>query len=166
MNCRKASSANKAAAAAVLLLAMHGAWAQDTSCRVLSTGGVTFDGYDTLSTAPLDSTGSVQVRCDRVGGPRRVTLTLALGPSAHSGTTSTRRMLGPTGDFLSYGLFRDVGRSAPWGVTPGVDAGTVTIDIPNRDYEFATFVIYGRVPGAQNVSTGVYSDRVQITLSP
>lgn len=139
-----------------------------TICRLQSGGSVDFGPYDTFAATPADTTASVQVRCDRDGGPQNVSMTLGLGAGANGTSVNNRRMLqaGGTGDYLSYGLFRDVGRSSPWGFTVGVDAVTQMIAVPNKDSAIATFTIYGRIPAMQNVSVGTYTDRIQVTLTP
>ena len=67
-------------------------------------------------------------------------------------------------DYLSYGLYRDVNRSATWGSTDNVDTVSQILEIPNRESRAADFTIYGRVPAGQDVSAGTYSDSVQITI--
>jgi spore coat protein U-like protein len=74
--------------------------------------------------------------------------------------------LGPAGGYMNYGLFRDVGRSAVWGFSPGVDTMGQTLSIPNRGSATATFNIYGRIPALQDVPVGSYTDSVTVTVSP
>lgn len=139
-----------------------------TICRFVTGGTAIFGPYDALSSVPTDTVTSFRVRCDRNGGPANVTLTLALSAGAHGSSVASRAMkqVGGSGDLLSYGLYRDTGRSAVWGFSPGVDAGQQTINIPNKGSNFATFTIYGRIPSLQNVSAGSYGDSIQVTLSP
>lgn len=158
---------NRAAAAACLLFAVQAAWGA-TTCRILGGGNVNFGPYDTLSSVPTDTAGVMQVRCNRVGGPRSVTLTVTLSTGTNGTAVNNRRMrqVGGTGDLLDYGLFRDVGRSSVWGFTPGVDAVSQVLVVPNFGSALATFTIYARIPALQNVSPGTYADSVQITLTP
>lgn len=150
-----------------VLLAAQSATA-DTTCRIVSGSSLVFGPYDTLSGAPTDSTATVQVRCDRVGGPQNVPVTLTLSTGSNGTGVNNRRMLqvGGLGDYLSYGLFQDVSRSSAWGFSPSVDAVTELIAVPNNGSAIGTFTIYGRIPAQQNVSPGSYADSVQITLTP
>jgi spore coat protein U-like protein len=167
MNCRRAFSVNKAAMAACLLLLAEGAMAA-TICRLQSGGSTDFGPYDTFVATPADTTATVQVRCERDAGPQNISITLGLSAGANGTSVTNRRMLqaGGAGDYLNYGLFRDVGRSSPWGFTAGVDAVTQIVSVPNKDSTIATFTIYGRIPARQNVSVGTYTDRIQVTLTP
>lgn len=137
-------------------------------CRLMMGGGVAFGSYDTMATAPTDTALNFQVRCDRDGGPQDLMLTVSLGTGMHSGAVSARRMLhgGGSGTYLAYGLFRDVSRSAYWGMTPSVDAVSQTLSVPNKGSATATFTIYARIPALQNVFSGSYTDSVQVTLTP
>lgn len=150
----------------LLLAAGHASAA--TVCRLVSGGGMAFGTYDVLSTAPNDTLLQVAVTCERNGGPQGVTLTLRLGPGANGSAATARRMAhtGGSGDFLNYGLYRDVARSATWGSTDGVDTVARALNVPNKSSASTTFTIYGRIPPQQDVSVGSYGDTVQITLTP
>ena len=163
----KGCSVNKAILVVLALLLPQTALAA-TVCRLMMGGGVAFGPYDTAATAPTDTALNFQVRCEREGGPENVTLTVSLGTGMHSGTVSARRMLhgGGSGTYLAYGLFRDVSRSAYWGMTPNVDAVSQTLAVPNKGSATATFTIYARIPALQNVFSGSYTDSVQVTLTP
>jgi spore coat protein U-like protein len=137
-----------------------------TTCSFVSGGGVAFGPYDTLSAAPTDSALDLRVSCSRSGGPQNVSVTVSLGIGSYGTSVSNRRMAGGGGDFLSYGLFRDVSRSGAWGFTPGIDTVSQTISVPNKGSATATFTVYGRIPSQQDVSQGGYSDTIQVTLSP
>jgi spore coat protein U-like protein len=60
---------------------------------------------------------------------------------------------------LAYGLFRDAARSGTFGT--GSDAATVSL----RAVADGRIVVYGRIPGRQEVAPGTYTDSVTITLS-
>lgn len=167
MNCAMAWSA-----ARVLLLtgaavaASPGLWAA-AACGITSSGGAAFGNYDVLSPVPTDTLALVRVRCESVDpGNPNISLTLAIGPGG-TGSVNGRRMRHAAGtDSLGYGLFRDTGRSAVWGYTPGVDTLTQTIKVQNNRTAEATFSVYGRIPPQQDVTPGSYSDMVQVTLTP
>lgn len=171
MNLRRGSSVNrlrdKLLLACGIFLAGQGALAA-TSCRIMTGGSVAFGAYETMAAAATDTAAQVQVRCERDGGPPNVTLTMAISAGMHGASANARRMLhtGAAGDYLGYGLFRDVSRSSIWGSSPGVDTMSQTLTVPNKGSATATFVIYGRIPPLQNVSAGSYADSVQVTVSP
>lgn len=156
------------AAILLCLLGIATGAAAQTSCRLGSAGSLAFGPYDVSSPAPNDTLANIVVTCDRVGGPRNVTVTMGLGPGSHGTSVNARQMrqAAGTGDALHYGLYRDVGRSAVWGLSSGVDAASRTLEIPNNDSISATFTIFARIPARQDVSAGLYGDSVQITLSP
>lgn len=146
---------------------LEAANAQTTSCRLNAGGSLVFAPYDGLSLAAGDSLTTVQVSCTRNGGPRTVDISLAIGAGS-SGSVSARRMVRTAApvDYLNYGLFRDVSRTAVWGITPGVDTVTSSLNIENGATAVTTFTIYGRLPAQQNVYAGDYSDSVVLTLTP
>jgi spore coat protein U-like protein len=169
MNWNGESSVNRALAAAIALLCACTARA-DITCQIVSSSGIAFGVYDTLSAVPTDTLTNIRVFCERNGGPQIVVMTMRLGPGANGTSASDRRMrqLGGGTDYLAYGLYRDVSRSAVWGSNESVDtvSQTVTIAVPNKGTQTATFTIYGRIPALQDVSAGSYADSVQITLTP
>lgn len=156
---------NRAAAFLCLVLAAQTGMAA-TTCRFVSGAGVAFGPYDTLSGAAVDTTLNLSVSCTRNGGPQNVTLTVSLGLGRNGTSVSARRMAGGSGDLLSYGLFRDVSRSSPWGFTPGIDTVSQTLSVPNNGSASTTFNVFGRIPALQDVSAGSYGDLVQVTVTP
>ena len=149
------------------LLAASQACMAATTCRFVTGGGVAFPPYDTLSASPADTALNLVVSCSRSGGPQNVSVTVSLGIGTNGTSVSNRRMFsGATGDYLGYGLFSDVSRSSAWGFSPGIDAVSQTLAVPNNGSASVTFTVYGRIPPQQNVSVGGYSDSVQVTLSP
>ena len=169
MNWSGESSVNRALAVAIALLGACSARA-DITCHIVSTSGIAFGVYDSLSATPTDTLTNIRVSCERNGGPQIVIMTMRLGPGSHGATASDRRMRQVSGgnDYLAYGLYRDVSRSAVWGSNENVDtvSQTVSIAVPNKGTQSGTFTIYGRIPALQDVSAGTYSDRVDITLTP
>lgn len=153
--------------AAALLAAMSAAHPA-TTCRITSTGGVAFGGYDVMDTTPTDTVLNVAVSCDRDGGPQSVSVVMRLNQGTWGSSVSARKMrhATSTSDFLNYGLYRDVGRSAAWGFTPGIDTVSKTLSVPNKGTASTTFPVYGRITAQQDVRAGNYSDSVQITITP
>lgn len=153
-------------ALAALLLARPAAAA--TTCQLNVAGGLAFGNYDVLSPAPNDSLAMVNAVCTRDGGPQNVTISVQLSPGANGSSVNDRRMrnIDPQGGYLSYNLFRDVGRNAVWGFSPNVDAMTTVLSVPNKSSSTATFTIYGRIPALQDVPVGSYTDSVTVTVTP
>jgi len=150
----------------LLLLAGCGASAQ-TVCKI-TAGSFPFGTYDTLVATPTTTLFNILVRCDRNGGPGTVAVNLAVGPGSHGSTPDARRMQHTTvpGNYLNYGLFTDGSYLTPVGTSPGANTLAQTLTIPNKSSATATFTLYGRIPQAQNVRAGSYSDSVQVTVAP
>ncbi len=128
-----------------------------SECTV-SSGTVNFGAYDPVAanaTSPKDSTGTVNVYCT-VG--TLATVALDLGTHASG---STRRMLGTSGDLLTYEVYRDSARTAVWNTT-NTDSGTSTSKLVPIN---SGFIAYGRIPAAQDVRIGSYSDTVLVTVN-
>ena len=149
----------------LLLLAPSAAGAVIT-CTFSSTPGMSFGPYNDSSAVATDSATPIVVRCSRVLGTNNADVVLQLGPSATSGTIATRQM-GSGANRMNYNLYRDAARSQVWGQTSGVDTGQLnTGNIGNGSSVNVTFTVFGRIPALQNVSSGAYSDSVQLTVSP
>lgn len=135
-------------------------------CRLVSGGSLGFGAYDYFSPSPNDSLANVTVSCSRDGGPQNNTLLMRVDQGVNGTSVSARRLLhtGGSGDTLAYGLYRDVGRTNVWGTTDNINTVSATLSIPNRGTAFATFIIYGRIPAGQDVSSGTYRDTVGVTL--
>jgi spore coat protein U-like protein len=128
-----------------------------SDCTV-STNPLNFGSYDPVATnaaAPLDGTTVVNVYCTQ---GTAATVSLDLGSHA---TGTTRRMLGVSGDFLTYELYRDAGRTAVWNAasTNGGASTSKNTAINNG------FTAYGRIFAGQDVSVGSYSDIVLVTVN-
>jgi spore coat protein U-like protein len=136
------------------------------ACRLGVGGALAFGSYDIFNTAPTDTLLNISVTCERDGGPQHVVLLMRIGSGIHGTSATNRRMAhtGGSGDFLGYGLFRDVSRSSVWGATDGVDTLSQAISVPNKSSATANFTIYGRIAAQQDVSAGGYSDNVMITV--
>jgi spore coat protein U-like protein len=134
-----------------------------TANCTISAGTVDFGSYDpalaNVST-PLEAEGTFTVKCTK---GTAATIDLSVGANASG---SARRMLGG-GDYLTYELYRDSGRSAVWGTGTGnnlnpyeADGGTA----PNAGNR--TVRVYGRVPaGQEDIGSGAYSDTVVATIN-
>jgi spore coat protein U-like protein len=124
--------------------------AQAANCT-LTAQGVVFGTYDTLSNQNLDGAGSISVSCDSSDS-----FTLAL--SSGHGTMLARQMQSGTAS-MTYNLYTDSLRSSIWGDGTG---GTTLISATATS---AIYAVYGRIPPAQNIPAGAYSDSITVTLS-
>lgn len=160
-----ASLRNKAVALVALCLApCTGVCAITCS---LAAGNVAFGGYDVFSAVSLDSSGTLVVTCTGAKKVENATVSIAIGPSATSGSIVNRRMQTLGGaDFLSYNLFRDATRTSVWGNTAGVDTFAQTITVPKNGSVQISATIFGRIPAGQDVRMGIYSDTVMVTVAP
>jgi spore coat protein U-like protein len=124
------------------------------TCQI-DAGPLAFGAYDPIglhSTAPLDGEAIITVTCTK-GTPA----VIALGAG---GNASGSQRFMANGTFrLQYDLYQDSTRSLPWGDTSGnwqkLRAATG---------DSMSISVYGRIPGAQDVSVGTYSDSVVATV--
>jgi spore coat protein U-like protein len=122
----------------------------------ITTLAVGFPDYDPIVThasAPDDSTsGSVTITCTKGGGQ-----SIALGYGLSASPATQPRMTNGT-DFLNYSLYSDNSGGTLW--------SGVTRTIPGAANQSAQlFPVYGRIPAAQLVSSGTYSDTVVATVN-
>ena len=127
------------------------------NCTV-STSALTFAAYDPVvanASANLDGTGRVTVACTKGAAP-----TIALGNGSNA-SGSTRRLGDGGGNFLTYDLYQDSGRSVPWAASgSGILTPAAATSKVARD-----FTVYGRVAGNQDVPAGSYADSVLATVN-
>ena len=123
-----------------------------TTCSITATN-LNFGNY---SGVQLDGTSTLSVTCS-TGTTYEIQLHAGTAPGA---TTTTRKMTGPGGQLLGYGLFRDAARTMNWGeVVPtdtrfGVGNGAVQ-----------PFPVFGRIPASQFPQSGAYSDTISVELT-
>jgi spore coat protein U-like protein len=126
------------------------------NCIVQSTA-VDFGSYDPLVvnvSSPLNGTGVLTVKCTKTANA-----TIMLGQGSHPSGTSTdsapeRRISNGGGAFLSYFLFQDSSRTAPWG-------NTAATGVVHMGIGFDVILpVYGQIPGGQSAPGGLYEDTV------
>ena len=118
------------------------------ACTV-STSQVNFGNYDVLAGTALDSAGSITVQCS----PKE-DITITIGASPNSGGFEPRQMRHTSlPDLLNYNLYTNAGRTQIWG------DGSGSADVTN-----STFNVNGRIPPLQNVSDGVYTETLVVTV--
>jgi len=133
-----------------------------SECIISSGTPVDFGVYSPIVanlTAAIDQTGTVSVTCTTGSTPATVALDQGLwADTASTAAVPVRRMKDPvSGAFLSYGLYKEVGRTTNWG-----SAGRA---VATPDGTAHAETVYGRLPGAQNKPVGSYSDTVVATVS-
>jgi spore coat protein U-like protein len=128
-------------------------------CTIDSVTPVSFGSYDTASDVARHSTGSLRFTCTP---GKTMTIQVAIGPSAMTGSVTDRAMreLGG-GDLLHYNLFQDQRGSVLWG--DGINGGTPASITGHKDYHAE---IYGIARPHQQVSEGTYVDVLRITVLP
>jgi len=142
-----------------------GAASAATACTLASTPLV-FGAYDVFSPASLDSSATLVLTCSRFGGPQNVAVSIGIGAGVHGGANAGRKMRAGSGQLLGYSLFRDAGRTAAWGDVVGLNTFTQTLAVPNQSSAQLSVTVFGRIPPAQDVPAGVYSDSVTVTVMP
>jgi len=155
------SSVKTAGKVCLILLAFFLAREAHAACNV-STTSVSFGGYDSFRTIPMDSTGSVTVSCDEVPPPDPV---ISIGPSGTTGGFNPRKMRHQSApDTLQYNLYTTPSLNVVWG---DGTAGTSTIRLKNvkRQKPPVVVTIYGRIPARQDVRAGAYRDTLTVTIT-
>lgn len=142
------------AVAAVLLVCAADADAAQCS---ISTTPVSFGTYNVFATAPTDSTGTIVYNCN--GGARNILITFSRG---NAPTFAPRFMLNGT-EQLPYNLYRNAARTTIWGDGTGGSGLYLDTNPPNSTDISVT--VFGRVPTGQDVSAGVYTDTVTVTIN-
>lgn len=138
-------------AVALIAAALLGAPpAAAATCNV-SPQGVSFGGYDTLSSGSQDGVGNISVTCDAA-----MSFTVSLGTGA--GTYAERSMTSGA-EALSYNLYTDASRLIVWGDGSG-STGTVSTTATAADIP-----VYGRIPARQIVPAGAYTDVIVVTIT-
>lgn len=131
------------------------------NCTV-TTNAVAFGAYDPVSanaSSALNGTGAVIVTCT---SGSLAAIALGQGANAAAGSTDVdpaRRMKDATTNYLSYELFTDAARTLEWGNTPLTDVDHIGTGTQT------SITVYGRVPAAQNVPAGSYTDTVVATVT-
>lgn len=121
------------------------------SCR-LSVTAMTF-GTASLLRNGMDAQSTISVTCSR-----GTNFALRLnGGLAAATDPAGRRMVGPSGAHVTYGIYQDVARSRPWGSLETNDLNATATGSPQL------FTAFGRVP-AQAVRPGTYSDTVLVEV--
>ena len=124
----------------------------------LGGAAVAFGSYDALSPLPFDTIGSMVFQCSQKD--HNVMITLSKG---NSSSYASRRMVNGSQQ-LFYNLYLDTGRTIIWGDGGGGSQAYI-IKNPQPNNRDITLPIFGRIPPAQNVKVGNYTDTITVTLT-
>jgi spore coat protein U-like protein len=119
----------------------------------ITAGTLAFGTY--TPNALKDAVATISVDCSNTA-PYQVSLG---GGENQSG--STRRMAGPSGSFLNYGLFSNSGRTTGWG--DGTAVGAIVSGTGSGTAQSLT--VYGQIPAGQYARPGSYTDSVFVTVT-
>ena len=132
----------------------------------LAVSGMSFGEYDVSSPINLDSIGTINLNCTNMNNQPQ-TVSISMGVSSVSNLITNRKMKTISGnDTLNYNLFLDATYSSVWGNTIGLDTFTQTIMPTSGGTTQSNITVFGRIPAGQDVSVGVYSDSVTVTILP
>jgi spore coat protein U-like protein len=123
-------------------------------CKNLATTALAFSNFNPDDGVDQTTTFSVRCTTDTVA-----TVSLDLGSNASG---SQRRMADGSGNFLSYQLYKETGRSNVWSTGSGNTRSVTGTGLGSSGEQ--TLTVYGRVPAQDDAKPGVYTDIVQVTV--
>jgi len=123
-----------------------------SSCNVNATS-VNFGSSGILS-GTTDAQGTLSIQCSP-----SLPYTISLNGGNSGATDPTQRKMSFSSANVTYGLYRDSGRTLPWGSTIGTNttSGTGTGTTQNQ-------TVYGRVAAQTTPAPGTYTDSVVVTV--
>ena len=145
------------AAATLLASIALPAQAQLAVCGA-TANAVAFGNYNTFSTSPLETTGSVTITCV-VSLATNFTIKLGSG----LGGSYAPRKLQFVGNALNYNLYTNSTRTTVWGDGSG-STQTVSDTYTLAILSGKTYTVYGRLFAQQNAAPGLYTDTVVVTV--
>jgi spore coat protein U-like protein len=127
-----------------------------TNATICSVNASTLNfGATGVLRAALDATGSITVTCTNAAP-----YTVSLDGGLSGATNPTQRKLSQAAQTITYGLYLDASRTAPWGDSVGVNTAAGT-----GSGLAQTLTVYGRVPAQNTPPPATYSDTVVMTIS-
>lgn len=112
----------------------------------------TYDPVVTNATADLDGSTTFNIRCTK-GGTAVLSMNNGLNASG-----AQRRLVSGGTNFMNYQLYTSAARTTIWDTTN-------TVSYVATSSSSTPITVYGRVPQAQDVAAGSYSDTVVITAT-
>jgi spore coat protein U-like protein len=125
------------------------------SCAV-SASDLAFGTYTAGSGSPLTASTTLLVTCTT-----SLPYTIALDGGTNTASVAARAMTDGASHNLSYGLYTSSAYTTLWGDGSG---GTSTV-AGNGSGSAQSVTVYGRIPAAQFVVAGSYSDRITVTVT-
>lgn len=125
------------------------------NCRIQSAPTLGFGAYNPFSPTPNDALATVSYDCNGANVGPAVIITLSAGGSGNPG----QRLLRSGPSTLAYNVYADAQRTVVFGdgaAYPGVSG----VDGRNQ-----TVALFGRIPAAQLVNRGAYTDTLTLTLN-
>lgn len=127
------------------------------TCNV-TISNVDFGAADLLPGTVVDTTGTITGTCSGLAVGVYTQVCLALGAGTGGASGASRLMTGPGGATLSYSLYADAGRTAPWGPRGYTSLGAVYGQGSSTGSVSTTAPLYGRIAVSQSTKpTGDYS---------
>ena len=162
---------NRAGAWSLLLISAG--WLPLYACAATCAAVATphaFGTYNSPGGMQLDSNSTLTITCT----PDKILLACNTGYSialsAGSAASYSPRKLASGANRLDYNLYTSTARSTVWGDGSGGSSnvsGTISTSVlsllclPGSN----NHIVYGRIPAAQNVPSGVYADTITVTVS-
>ena len=132
-------------------------------CTVTATN-LNFGSYDGLAQLAVDSVGTIDVECgttDKVGSDINYEISL-LGVS---GPANPRVLTQGASNTLDYNIYTDATYTTVWG---DGNLGSAWVSdsyiFTVQCCEIRSYTMYGRIFSGQNVSPGVFSDTVTVSV--
>lgn len=123
-------------------------------CSVSATN-LAFGNYDASLGTPVDGSSTVTVTCT----PSE-TYDVGLNAGTGTGATVAVRRMTNGANTLDYSLYTNAGRTTVWGETIGTDTQAGTGNGAGQ-----ALTVYGRIPTAQYVAAGAYTDTITATVT-
>ncbi|QTK82864.1 Sigma-fimbriae tip adhesin [Agrobacterium tumefaciens] len=119
---------------------------------IVSANNINFGSHGVLNTA-VDATGAINLTCTS-----NLSYSVALNGGLSNSPPAARKMVQGAAS-VTYGLYRDAGRTNVWGSAAGqIAAGTGTGSLQS-------LTVYGRVPAQNTPAPGNYADTVVVTVN-
>ena len=127
-----------------------------TNATICSVSAATLNfGSTGVLRAALDGTTTISITCTNAAP-----YTVALDGGLSGAANPAQRKLSQAAQTISYGLYLDASRTAPWGDSVGVNTAAGT-----GSGLAQTLTVYGRVPAQSTPAPGTYADTVVMTIS-
>jgi spore coat protein U domain-containing protein, fimbrial subunit CupE1/2/3/6 len=125
------------------------------SCTV-AAGSLAFGNYAAADASPTDATSTINVTCTN-----DTSYTVALDGGVTESNVAARAMSDGASHTLPYQIYTDASHATVW----GDGTGTSQTQSGTGSGVQQALTAYGRVPQAQFVSAGNYSDTVTVSVS-